>query len=114
MFTGVALGAFGAHALKDVLTPDDLKIWQTGIQYQLVHGLAILASTTVKESKLAERIVWAFVAGVILFSGSLYALALTHVKALGAITPLGGLCLLGGWLATIVAAKSLVGKGEES
>ncbi|MFZ4774914.1 MAG: DUF423 domain-containing protein [Terrimicrobiaceae bacterium] len=92
-FTGVALGAFGAHGLKDVLsTNGTLAIWQTAVLYQLVHAVASLWA--------AERkplVAWLWAGGVFIFSGSLYALALTNIKWLGAITPIGGILFLIGW-----------------
>ena len=97
-FLAVALGAFGAHGLKDVLTRNDtLAIWQTAALYHLVHA-AVLLFIAARE----PQPVWAWrliFSGVLVFSGSLYALAITNVKILGAITPIGGVCLLAGWLA---------------
>lgn len=97
-FLAVALGAFGAHGLKEVLTGNDtLAIWQTAALYHLVHA-AVLLFIAARE----PQPVWAWrliFSGVLIFSGSLYALAITNVKALGAITPIGGVCLLAGWLA---------------
>lgn len=93
---GVAAGAFGAHGLRDHLTPESLAIYQTGVQYQLVHALALVAlgaQTRIKISATA----WLFFVGVIIFSGSLYLLAITGMKWLGAITPLGGVAFLTGW-----------------
>ena len=98
---GVLLGAFGAHALKNSLNVEMRAIYQTGVQYQLIHALgivliALLAATqpTWKRLILAG---WLMVAGVLLFSGSLYLLAATGVRVLGAITPLGGLCFIVAW-----------------
>ena len=92
-FTGVALGAFGAHGLKTVLASNGTAaIWQTAVLYQLVHAVASLWAA--ERRPLVSRI-WA--AGVVVFSGSLYALALTNIKWLGAITPVGGLLFLMGW-----------------
>ena len=92
-FTGVALGAFGAHALKDVLAANETAIiWQTAVFYHLVHAVASLWA--------AERkpfVAWLWAGGVVLFSGSLYVLALTNMKWLGAITPFGGILFLSGW-----------------
>ena len=97
-FLAVALGAFGAHGLKNVLTQNDtLAIWQTAALYHLVHAAVMLAIASRENLS-----VWAwrlFAIGIVIFSGSLYALALTNMKILGAITPPGGVCLLGGWLA---------------
>lgn len=95
-FLGVAAGAFGAHALRDQIPPDRLAIYQTGAQYQLVHALALLgiAASPLRDSR---RTGWLFLIGVFVFSGSLYALAITGIPWLGAITPLGGLSFLAGW-----------------
>ena len=103
-FLAVALGAFGAHGLKNVLAQNDtLAIWQTAALYHLVHSAVMLALAT-REPLRA----WAwrlFAAGIVIFSGSLYALALSHVKVLGAITPIGGVCLLAGWMALAIREK---------
>ncbi len=103
-FLGVALGAFGAHALKDRLTPDMLAIYQTGVQYQVIHALALLLVGIGLRGKAANWSGRLFAAGIVIFSGSLYALALSGVKVLGAITPLGGVCFLAGWALVFVAA----------
>lgn len=103
----VAAGAFGAHALKGHLSPEDLATFETGARYQMYHALALLftAWAAARWPGTAVTVAgWAFVAGTILFSGSLYALALTGVRWLGAITPLGGLAFLAGWGALAVAA----------
>ncbi len=96
-FLAVALGAFGAHQFKALLAETgNAAVWQTAALYHLVHSLvALLLTTREPFARWAWRL---FVAGILIFSGSLYALALSNVRALGAITPLGGLCLLGGWL----------------
>ena len=101
MFLGVAIGAFGAHALKDILTEPLKAIFETGVRYHFVHGLALfpvawLSSRT--PNHLVEIAGWCFVAGILLFSGSLYALSLTGIRALGMITPIGGLAFLIGWV----------------
>lgn len=105
-FSGVALGAFGAHGLKSRLAsrPDGeqrLAWWQTGAQYHLVHALAIgLAAARPSPMHHGSALApWLFVAGIALFSGSLYTMALTGVRKLGAVTPLGGLAFLAGWAA---------------
>ena len=99
----VALGAFGAHALKSRLSPEMLAVHDTGVRYQMAHALALLAvawaSTRWPGSAAISASGWLFVAGTLLFSGSLYALSLTGVRGLGAITPLGGLAWLLGWAA---------------
>ena len=98
--TGVALGAFGAHALKDSLTArGTLPIWQTAVLYQLVHSAALLALAGGRDSHASPsaRVGACWVAGIVLFSGSLYGLALGGPRFLGPITPLGGLAFLVGW-----------------
>ena len=97
-FLAVALGAFGAHGLKAVLEQNGtLAVWQTAALYHLVHAVVLLVLAT--RAEVARLPFMLFGAGIAIFSGSLYALAVTNVKWLGAITPLGGLCLLAGWLA---------------
>ena len=100
-FLAVALGAFGAHALRQRLTPDLLAIFQTGVLYHTVHAVLLAALALYGRATQAPVALPAslLVAGIVLFSGSLYVLALTGQRWLGAITPLGGLCLLGAWLA---------------
>ena len=101
-FLGVALGAFGAHALKDRLSPEFAAIWKTAVEYQFWHALALLAVGLLALQRPATALDLAggaFAAGVLVFSGSLYALALSEVRVLGAITPVGGLLLLCGWAA---------------
>ena len=97
-FLAVALGAFGAHGLKAVLAQNGtLAVWQTAALYHLVHAVVLLV---LAQRTVVVRVPFVlFGAGIAIFSGSLYALAVTNVKWLGAITPLGGLCLLAGWLA---------------
>ena len=103
---GVVLGAFGAHALRGSIEPRLIETFQTAVQYQLIHALALLlVSLTMGwlgQSLLFEISVYAFMAGIILFSGSLYGLVLTEMKWLGPVTPLGGLSLIVGWLALLV------------
>ena len=104
----VAAGAFGAHALRARLAPTDLLVFETAARYQMYHGLALIAAGWVAErwpGPLASAAGWCFLAGILLFSGSLYALTLSGVRALGAITPLGGLCLLAGWACLALAAS---------
>ena len=104
----VGLGAFGAHALKARLAPDMQAIWQTAVQYHAWHALALLAlglyTMLRPDAPGASLAAWLFVAGIVLFSGSLYALALSGVRGLGAITPFGGVAFLAGWLAFAWAA----------
>jgi uncharacterized membrane protein YgdD (TMEM256/DUF423 family) len=103
-FLGVALGAFGAHALKETLTANArLDDWRTATLYHLVHA-AVLVS--ISRGEQVPRVAWwLFASGIAVFSGTLYALAITNIKWLGAITPLGGLALLGGWLALAFARR---------
>lgn len=112
LFAGlsVAAGAFGAHALRGQLEPRMLEVFETAARYQMYHALALFAvawlvqQTQVQAAQLAG---WAFVAGILLFSGSLYAMALTGVRVLGAITPVGGVAFIVGWCALAVAAMRL-------
>ena len=103
-FLAVAFGAFGAHALKDRLTPESLAIFQTGVQYQMAHALALLGLAALSDRIQFPAVGRLFVTGVIIFSGSLYLLALTGDRWLGAITPFGGLCFLAGWALIAVGA----------
>lgn len=97
----VAAGAFGAHALRARLTPEMLVVWETAARYQMYHALALLGVAWAAERRPAASLVgaagWLFVAGIVLFSGSLYVLAWSGVSWLGAITPLGGVAFLVGW-----------------
>jgi uncharacterized membrane protein YgdD (TMEM256/DUF423 family) len=104
---GVAAGAFGAHALKARLSPDMLAIFETGARYQMYHALALVASAWAAgrfPGTAATASGWLFLAGTVIFSGSLYALAFTGVRGLGAVTPIGGVALLAGWGALALAA----------
>ncbi len=97
-FLAVALGAFGAHGLHDVLTKNArLATWETAVLYHLTHSVVMLVIATWRPLRAAAW--WLMLAGVAIFSGTLYVLALTNLKWLGAITPLGGVCLLAGWIA---------------
>ncbi len=102
-FLAVALGAFGAHALKEHLAALQMtNVWEKAVLYHLVHAVVLLFLAS---RPTFPRLSWSlFLAGIILFSGSLYVLAFTGVKWLGAITPLGGLCLLAGWLCIAIWA----------
>jgi uncharacterized membrane protein YgdD (TMEM256/DUF423 family) len=98
-FLGVALGAFGAHGLRERLAPGMLDVYKTGVLYHLLHSVALLAVALGAERVARPRAVAAlWAAGIVIFSGSLYALALTGVGMLGAITPIGGLLLMAGWV----------------
>ena len=96
-FIGVALGAFGAHGLKNVLSPEALGWWHTAVLYQLIHAVAALFMATRNPT-----VTYLWTAGVLLFSGSLYIMALTNMKWLGAVTPFGGLFFLAGWAWIII------------
>lgn len=97
LFLGVALGAFGAHAFRDHLSERMQAVFETGVRYQMVHSLAILAAAILtSRSPLFQTAGYLYAAGIILFSFSLYILAVTEIRWLGAITPVGGLCFLAG------------------
>jgi uncharacterized membrane protein YgdD (TMEM256/DUF423 family) len=103
----VAAGAFAAHGLKTRLAPDLLAVFDTAARYQMVHALALLATAWAVSRWPGWRTHaagWCFVGGTLVFSGSLYALALTGVRALGAITPVGGVLFILGWLLLALAA----------
>ena len=108
-FTGVALGAFAAHALKARLSPEMLAVFETGVRYQMYHALAIFAALWLasRGATSALRAGWAFVIGIIIFSGSLYTLALTGAKWWGAVTPFGGVAFLIGWVLLAMSARKL-------
>ena len=104
---GVAAGAFGAHALRDRLEPRLLEVFETGARYQMYHALALLAVGLIASrwpSGIINSAGWLFVAGTLFFTGSLYAMAFTGVRALGAITPIGGVCFIAGWVCLGIAA----------
>jgi uncharacterized membrane protein YgdD (TMEM256/DUF423 family) len=103
-FLAVALGAFGAHALKAKLEASGmLDVWNKAVLYHFLHGIALVALALSGASNRATYFL--LVAGIVLFSGSLYTMALTNVRWLGAITPLGGLCFLAGWAWLVIAPK---------
>jgi uncharacterized membrane protein YgdD (TMEM256/DUF423 family) len=107
-FVAVAAGAFGAHALRARIGPDLLVVFETGARYQMYHALALVAVAWVAArwpGPLPQWAGWLFVAGTVLFSGSLYALALSGVRWLGAVTPLGGAAFLAGWICLAMAAR---------
>ncbi|GGY84808.1 DUF423 domain-containing protein [Cellvibrio zantedeschiae] len=106
-FISVCLGAFAAHGLKHQISPESFAIWQTGVQYQMYHALALLLVGLLYQSPASKALKLsglAFILGSFLFSGSLYAIALGAPKMLGIITPMGGLSFLAGWLALFVHA----------
>ena len=106
-FVGVALGAFGAHGLKTKVAPEMLTVWETAVQYHLVHALGLILVGILCQLMPAASMVrpagWLLLAGIVLFSGSLYALVLTGTKPLGIITPIGGVAFLIGWLLLALA-----------
>lgn len=106
-FLAVLLGAFGAHALKDKLVPEMLAVWKTAVEYHLAHAIALLLVGLLAAQRPAlplQGVVICFALGLLCFSGSLYALAFSGLRALGAITPVGGLLLLTGWALLLRAA----------
>jgi len=108
----VILGAFASHALKDRLSERALEIWETGTKYQMYHALAlILVALLLNSLSSNPRFLiiagYAFITGVVLFSGSLYALSLSGIKILGAVTPLGGVALITGWICLAIAALNI-------
>jgi uncharacterized membrane protein YgdD (TMEM256/DUF423 family) len=110
-FLGVAIGAFGAHGLRSRLSPEMLAVFETGVRYQMYHVFALLivaaAIGHAGQARLLMIAGWSFIAGILIFSGSLYALVLTGTTAFGAVTPIGGLGFLIGWacLAFFAAAS---------
>ena len=104
-FLAVALGAFGAHGLRDILTANgSAQTWTTAATYHLVHSVVLLFVSRIKP--VQKMAAWCFVAGIVLFSGTLYVLAVSNLKWLGAVAPLGGFCLLAGWLALAFKADA--------
>ena len=110
-FLGVAAGAFGAHGLRSRLSPEMLAVFETAVRYQMYHVFALLITAAaigrLGDARLLSLAGWSFVAGILVFSGSLYALVFTGITGLGAITPIGGLAFLVGWacLAIFAAAR---------
>lgn len=104
---GVIFGAFGAHLLRARLAPDLLEIYRTGVLYQMFHALALLALAGISDRLCRPRLVTAlFGGGVLIFSGTLYALALTGTRTWGAVTPLGGAALIAGWTTVLIGLLS--------
>jgi uncharacterized membrane protein YgdD (TMEM256/DUF423 family) len=104
---GVGFGAFGAHGLRARVSPDLLAVFETGVRYQMYHAFAILITALVLarlDGPLVRWAGWLFTAGIVFFSGSLYALVLTGTTSLGAITPIGGLLFLAGWACLVLVA----------
>ena len=106
-FVGVGLGAFGAHGLRGRLSPEMLAVFETGVRYHMYHALALVATAALMgrlDGRLINATGWLFTAGIVLFSGSLYVVALTGVSVFGAITPIGGLAFLAGWACLAIAS----------
>jgi uncharacterized membrane protein YgdD (TMEM256/DUF423 family) len=106
-FLAVALGAFGAHALKNKLSTQMIEIYQTAVQYQMFHAIGLLAIALIAERygphPLYTISMWSILIGIVVFSGSLYTLSITGIKVLGAITPIGGVGFLLGWVLLVIA-----------
>ncbi|WP_336789197.1 DUF423 domain-containing protein [Paenibacillus sp. MMO-177] len=102
MAVAVAIGAFGAHALKSRIEPDKLKVYETGVQYHIIHALGLigvgLLADRYPDSGMISTGGWLLAVGIVLFSGSLYVLSLKRVRLLGPVTPLGGLSFIAGWV----------------
>jgi uncharacterized membrane protein YgdD (TMEM256/DUF423 family) len=118
--TGVLLGAFGAHGLRDILSPAMLSVYKTGVDYQMWHALALMGVAVLMRHhsgvKLLRYAAWFFLSGIVVFSGSLYLLACLNMTWLGMITPLGGVSLIGGWAMLALFAlkhKVMVSDGNE-
>lgn len=113
-FLGVGLGAFASHAAKARLAPDMLSVFETGVRYQMYHAFALFAAAWAFSRWRARVFVvagWLFVAGIALFSGSLYAIALSGVRGLGLLTPIGGVAFLAGWACLFAGALRARGAG---
>lgn len=107
-FSGVGFGAFGAHALKASLTPEMLSIYQTGVTYQMWHALGLIVISLLlaqdAQARLLEWAGWLMFSGIVIFSGSLYVLAIANLRWPGMLTPLGGMAFLSAWLLVIIHA----------
>ena len=103
---GVGLGAFGAHGLRERLSPDQLSSWETAVTYQLLHAVVLAALASAGEGRPIQLPAALFTAGIVLFSGSIYLLALGGPRWLGPVTPIGGASLIAGWLALAWVARS--------
>ena len=104
---GVAVGAFGAHGLRERLTPEMLATFETGVRYHFIHALGLFAvawAATRWPGTLVGAAGWLFVAGIVIFSGSLYLLSISGIRWLGAVTPIGGVCMIAGWVLLAAAA----------
>lgn len=117
-FIGVAMGAFGAHGLKGVLSPEQLAVYQTGVNYQIWHALGLCGIAQIHrqtpQSRLLQWAGWLMFLGILLFSGSLYFMTMLELKWLGMITPLGGLSFLTAWLLIAVFATRKQSSGRYS
>lgn len=103
----VVFGAFGAHALRNTLSPQMLETFEVAVRYQMYHSLALIAAAwaaTQWDTPLTSASGWCFIVGIPIFSGSLYVLSLTGIRWLGAITPIGGLAFMAGWACLVIAA----------
>ena len=105
----VALGAFGAHALRSRLEPRDLEIFETGVRYQMYHAVALLAAAWLLDKKITQAggATWGFTIGTLIFSGSLYVMVFTGQRWLGAVTPIGGVAFIVGWVMLMLAARRI-------
>jgi uncharacterized membrane protein YgdD (TMEM256/DUF423 family) len=105
----VALGAFGAHALRSRLEPRDLEIFETGVRYQMYHAVALLAAAWLLDKGIAQAggAAWGFTFGTLIFSGSLYVMVFTGQRWLGAVTPIGGVAFIVGWVFLMLAARRI-------
>ena len=106
----VALGAFGAHALKKMISPEMLEVYKTGVQYQFYHTFALLAVGVLIQFNTSKSLKWSgylFVVGILLFSGSLYVMTITGIKGLGIITPFGGTVWIAAWFLLMVHCRKL-------
>jgi uncharacterized membrane protein YgdD (TMEM256/DUF423 family) len=110
----VALGAWGGHGLKNILSEKYLQTFLTGVEYQVTHSLALLFTSLLPASnRLVKLAGWSFTAGIVLFSGSLYLLTLTGMRMLGAITPFGGILFMCGWLCLFLFALKHLAKNSD-
>jgi len=117
-FIGVGMGAFGAHGLKAVISPEMLTVYQTGVTYQMWHALGLIGVALIHrqapDSKLLHWAGWLMFAGILLFSGSLYALVLLNHHSLGMITPFGGVCFLTAWLLITLFANQNIRSSDHN
>lgn len=107
---GVALGAFGAHGLKNIASPEMLAVFETGVRYHMYHAFALIAAALLHqfaEHRLLRFAGWSFVTGIFLFSGSLYAMTFTGIRLFGAVTPFGGIAFLLGWTYLFLSAVKI-------